>query len=59
MFDIPPGAVIVNGLTRRFGDHLILDDRQLAIAPGEFVALLGRGGSGKSTLLRALAGPDS
>jgi sulfonate transport system ATP-binding protein len=48
----------VDGLTRAFGDRRILDGLDLAIAQGEFVALLGRSGSGKSTLLRALAGLD-
>ncbi|HVW44355.1 MAG TPA: ABC transporter ATP-binding protein [Amycolatopsis sp.] len=51
-------AVRVSTVVRRFGDHVVLDGLDLELAPGEFVALLGKSGSGKSTLLRALAGLD-
>ena len=48
----------VRGLSRSFGGRAVLDHLDLDIAPGEFIALIGRSGSGKSTLLRALAGLD-
>ncbi|SNQ51749.1 alkanesulfonate transporter subunit; ATP-binding component of ABC superfamily [Frankia canadensis] len=51
-------AVRVSGGRRAFGDQIVLDDVDLSIAPGEFIALLGASGSGKTTLLRALAGLD-
>ncbi|MHC8945235.1 ABC transporter ATP-binding protein [Advenella incenata] len=51
-------AVSVRHLVRRFGTRTVLDDIDLDISKGEFVALLGRSGSGKSTFLRALAGLD-
>jgi sulfonate transport system ATP-binding protein len=51
-------AAWVRGLTREFAGRRVLDGLDLDIAPGEFVALIGRSGTGKSTLLRALAGLD-
>ena len=51
-------AVRVRGLHRRFARKGVLNGLDLDIAPGEFVALIGRSGSGKSTLLRALADLD-
>ncbi|MGH3354188.1 MAG: ABC transporter ATP-binding protein [Nocardioides sp.] len=52
-------AVRVEGLRRSFSKAGgVINGLDLTIAPGEFVALIGRSGSGKSTLLRALAGLD-
>ncbi|WP_374294616.1 ABC transporter ATP-binding protein [Sphingomonas sp.] len=51
-------AVRVRDLVRTFTRKGVLNGLNLDVAPGEFVALLGRSGSGKSTLLRALAGID-
>ncbi|MYV38345.1 ATP-binding cassette domain-containing protein [Streptomyces sp. SID1328] len=51
-------AVHVEGLTRAFDGRAVIDGLRLDLAPGEFVALLGRSGCGKSTLLRVLAGLD-
>ena len=48
----------VRSHSRAFGRHQVLRSVDLDVAPGEFVALLGRSGCGKSTLLRSLAKLD-
>lgn len=51
-------VVRLREVSRRFGHNIVLDRIDLDVAPGEFVAVLGRSGSGKTTLLRALARLD-
>jgi ABC-type sugar transport system ATPase subunit len=46
----------LRGISKRFGEHLVLDDISLKVADGAFTILLGPSGCGKSTLLRIIAG---
>ena len=54
--------IAIEGVTKRYGDVLAVDDVSLEIKANEFFALLGPSGCGKTTLLRLLAGfeePDA
>ena len=46
----------VSGAVVRYGELVAVDAVDLAVEPGEIVALLGASGSGKSSLLRGIAG---
>ena len=55
-----PGlGLSLQGLAKRYGERPVLQALDLRIAPGEFVAIVGRSGCGKSTLLRLLAGLEA
>ena len=51
-------GTIVNiaGLRKRFGTNEVLKGIDLAVRPGEVIAIIGKSGSGKSTLLRCVNG---
>ncbi|WP_343656577.1 ABC transporter ATP-binding protein [Paraburkholderia caribensis] len=48
--------IVASGVTLRYATRGVLNGVDLAVAPGELVALLGPSGCGKSSLLRAIAG---
>ncbi|MEA9395976.1 aliphatic sulfonates ABC transporter ATP-binding protein [Lelliottia amnigena] len=51
--------LLLNGVTKRYGENTILNALDLHIPAGQFVAVVGRSGGGKSTLLRLLAGLEA
>jgi len=46
--------VIVENVTKSYGDHLVFKDASLTIERGEKIAFVGRNGEGKSTLVKAI-----
>jgi spermidine/putrescine transport system ATP-binding protein len=50
------GSVELQGVTKRFGSMVAVDQLDLVVHPGEFLSLLGPSGCGKTTTLRMLAG---
>jgi ABC-2 type transport system ATP-binding protein len=46
----------VAGLTRRFGDHLALDDVSFDVVPGRMTGFVGANGAGKTTTMRIILG---
>lgn len=65
---IPPGerlgnqVIEFNGVSKGFGDRLLIDNLSFQIPPGAIVGVIGPNGAGKSTLFRMIQGmekPDS
>ena len=49
-------AIRVEGLSKRFGSLVAVDDLSLTVAPGQSFALVGPDGAGKTTTIRLLCG---
>ncbi|MEW6346049.1 MAG: ATP-binding cassette domain-containing protein [Paraburkholderia sp.] len=52
-------AVELRGVAKQYGKRTVLNDFNLSIERGSFVAIVGRSGCGKSTLLRLVAGLET
>ncbi|MGF1618890.1 MAG: ABC transporter ATP-binding protein [Acidimicrobiia bacterium] len=53
---MPPPAVELVGISKKFGDDIAVDGIDLVVEDGEFFSLLGPSGCGKTTTLRMIAG---
>jgi len=49
-------TISIENISKRFGEHLVVDSVSLEVNDSELVVLLGSSGSGKSTILRMVAG---
>ncbi|MEO7431319.1 MAG: energy-dependent translational throttle protein EttA [Dokdonella sp.] len=59
---IPPGerlgsqVIEFKGVTKSFGDRLLIDDLSFAAPPGAIIGIIGPNGAGKSTLFKMIIG---
>lgn len=49
-------VISVRGLTKQFGKHVVVDDFDMTIEPGQLYGFLGPNGSGKTTAIRMMCG---
>ncbi|SCG62781.1 ATP-binding cassette domain-containing protein [Micromonospora inositola] len=55
MITSAPPAIAATGLRKSYGDQVVLDGIDLAVAPGTIFALLGPNGAGKTTTVQILS----
>ena len=53
---IVEGHIVLEGVTKAFGENVVVNNIDLAIREGEFFSMLGPSGCGKTTTLRMIAG---
>jgi ABC-type transporter Mla maintaining outer membrane lipid asymmetry ATPase subunit MlaF len=53
---VPDPAISIQGVSKRFGEHVVLEDITFDVPRGETSAILGPSGTGKSVLLKVIIG---
>ena len=55
------GDIVINanGISKAFGDRLLIDDLSFRLPPGGIVGVIGPNGAGKTTLFRMITGEES
>tara|TARA_R110002020_G_scaffold34876_2_gene105840 strand:- start:5569 stop:7206 length:1638 start_codon:yes stop_codon:yes gene_type:complete len=48
--------VVVEGMTKKYGEHVVFNDANMSISRGQKVSFVGRNGEGKSTMIKAIMG---
>ena len=48
--------LVLDKLSKKFGDHTAVDSLSFSVEQGEFISLLGPSGCGKTTTLQMIAG---
>ena len=48
--------VVAEGLSKKYGEHVVFKDANMSISRGEKVSFVGRNGEGKSTMIKAIMG---
>jgi ATP-binding cassette ChvD family protein len=62
---IPPGerlgdtVIVAEGLSKGYGDRLLIDNLEFKLPPGGIVGIIGPNGAGKSTLFRMITGQET
>jgi len=62
---IPPGprlgdvVIEVEGVTKAYGDRMLMDGLTISLPPGSIVGVIGPNGAGKTTLLRMITGQET
>ena len=61
---IPPGPRLGNtvieaeGVSKAYGDHLLVDDMSFSLPPGGIIGVIGPNGAGKTTLFRMITAQE-